>query len=416
MAGMTRTEALPYLEEIYIKNALLDTLTFRKRPFLGILEKSESQAGGEWIRVPVKYVDPQGRSVTFSNAQGNGTPTKRKAFQVTYRSNYAVASVDGDVIDDAKGNSVMIMDALTDEMNNAIDNLSNDVATEAFHSLGGARGQISAGSNVGTATITLATIEDVINFEVGQLLQASAGTGDAAADSLRSAGATVTLTAIDRLAGTLTASGNWSAGIAAVAAGDYLFVQGDFKGKMAGLNSWVPAAAPSGGESFFGIDRSVDTRLGGLRLTTAVGSIDQVLIQAAGIGNRFRAQFDLGILNPIKYAELTLALQSASRYMRPVTVQGSGDAAAFGYDAIVLDTAAGSIPFISDPSCDSATAWLLQSDGWKLRYSGNKFIRIIDDDGNETLRSATADSFEFRVKCRGNLCCYSPGHQMRVAV
>lgn len=416
MANMTRAEALPYLEEIYIKNGLLDELVYRDRPMLAILEKKESQAGGEQIRVPIKFVDPQGRSVTFSNAQSGQTPSKRRAFFMTYRSNYATAQVDGDVIDDAKGNKVMIMDALGDEIDAAIENLSNDVSTELFRSVGGARGQISATSGVGTATITLSNPEDTVHFEVGQIIQASAGNGDAVADALRNAGATNTLTAVDRIAGTLTGSAVWNVAIGAIAAGDFLFVAGDFKGKLAGFSSAVPATAPTPGESYFGVDRSVDTRLGGLRFNTGTGSIDQVLIQACGVASRFRAKPDLGSLNPIKFAELTLALQSGSRYMRPVTISGSGDAAKFGFDAIMLDTPAGSVPFISDPSNQSDVCWLLRSDSWKLRYSGSKFIRLIDDDGQESLRNATADSFEFRVKCRGQLTCMAPGFNMRVAV
>lgn len=414
MANMTRADALPILEELYIDSGLLDSLVYRDRPLLAILEKKENMAGGEQVRVPIKFADPQGRSVTFANAQGNSTPSARRAFFVTYRSNYGTAQLDGDVIDDAKGNKVMIMDVVSDEMDAAIENLSNDIATELYRGTGGARGQISAGSNVGTATITLTNPEDVIHFEVGMKLTASVANGDAAADTLRSAGATVTLTAIDRIAGTLTASGNWSAGIAAVAASDFLFVQGDFQGKMAGLGAWVPSAAPAA-TAFFGVDRSVDTRLGGLRFTTGTGSIDQVLIQAAAVGRRFKAKPDLGVLNPIKYGELTLARGSLDRNNRPVTVSSAGDAR-FGFDAIVLDTAAGPVPFISDPSCQPDVCWLLQSDSWKIRYSGDKFIRLIDDDGNETTRGASSDSFEFRIKSRGNLCCYAPGHNMRVAV
>lgn len=412
---MTRTDALPILEEMYVSSGVLDELVYRDRPLLGILEKKATQAGGEWIRVPVRYIDPQGRSVTFSTAQTNTSPTTRAAFQVTYRSNYAVAGLSGDVIDDAKGNKELVMDLLSDEMDAAIENLSNDISTELFRSVGGARGQVSSTSTVNTPTITLSNPEDVINFEINQVIAASAGSGDASGDALRNAGATNTITAIDRLAGTLTSAGNWNAAIGAIAASDYLFVAGDFKGKMAGLSAWVPSTAPTS-TTFFGVDRSVDTRLGGLRFTTAVGSIDQAIVQAAAVGRRFKAKFDLGVMNPVKFGELTLALQSQSRYQRPVTVQGTGDAAKFGFDAIVIDTPSGSIPFISDPSSQSDTVWLLQSDSWKIRYSGDKFIRIIDDDGNESLRSGTADSFEFRIKSRGNLCCYAPGHNMRVSV
>jgi hypothetical protein len=412
---MTRADFLPVLEELYVDSGLLDQMVYRKRPLLALLEKKEQQGGGEQVRVPVKYADPQGRSANFAKSQTNSTPSKRQAFFVTYRSNYGTAQLDGDVIDDAKGNKVYIMDAVSDEMDAAINNLSNDVSTECFRGTGGARGTISSGSNVGTASITLANPEDVIHFEVGMKVAASSANGDTSTDVLRNSGATVTLTGIDRINGVLTASGNWSTGIAAVATGDSLFVDGDFQSKLPGLAAWIPSAAPGGSDSFFGVNRSVDTRLGGLRAPSFTGSIDQNLIQAAALGNRFRATFDLGVINPIKFGELTLARGAVDRNMRMVTVQSAGDAR-FGFEGIVLDTAAGPIPFISDPSCQGDTAWLLNTDTWQIRYSNSKFIRLIDDDGNETTRGASTDSFEFRVKSRGTLICKAPGLNMRVPV
>src|SRR5581483_9521973 len=86
---------------------------------------------------------------------------------------------------------------------------------------------------------------------------------------LRSAGATVTITGLNRSTGTLTASGNWTAGIAAVAAGDYLFPQGDYNNVMPGaLGGWL--TTPGGGDSFYGVNRNADvTRLAGLIQTGA---------------------------------------------------------------------------------------------------------------------------------------------------
>jgi len=65
MAFMTRNDALPILEEQYVNSGVLDELVYRDRPALAIFEKKQAMAGGEWIRVPVRYIDPQGRSITF---------------------------------------------------------------------------------------------------------------------------------------------------------------------------------------------------------------------------------------------------------------------------------------------------------------------------------------------------------------
>lgn len=414
MAGMTRTDALPILEEMYINNQLLDSLVFKDRPLLGILEKRARKGGGKHVRVPVKYVDPQGRSATFSMARDGRSASKRKEFQVPYRSNYGVASVDGDVKDDCAGNTVMLTDILGDEMDGAIENLTNDVATELFRNHGGSRGRIDSGQ--GTATVRLQDPEDTINFEVGQRIALSANDGSATAHTLRDSGDYVTLIAIDAIEGDLTADATWSAQITGAAAADHMFVRGDFQSKMSGLDSWCPATDPAPSESYHGVDRSVHTRLGGLRFPSLKGSIDQVLLQAIAIGRRLKAKFDLACLNPIKWNELVMALESTNRRVRYGTVQGSGDAAKFGYDAIIIATATGSIPVISDPFCQVSTGWLLNTEGIVLWYSGRSLVHLIDDDGLPFLRETDNDGFELRAKSRATMAIYDPGHQARVTL
>lgn len=414
MAGMTRSDALPILEEMYINNGLLDSLVYRDRPLLGILEKRARKGGGEHVRVPVKYVDPQGRSATFSMARDGRAPSKRKGFQVTYRSNYAVASVDGDVKDDCGGNAVMLTDVIGDEMDGAIENLTNDVATEIFRNHGGSRGVINSG--IGTTAVTLTDPEDSIHFEIGQRIALSNDDGTDTADTLRDSGDFVSLTAIDALGGVLTADSTWSTTISGALDGDYMFVRGDFQSKLTGLDSWVPLDAPTNGESFLSVDRSVHTRLGGLRFLTFKGSVDTVLLQACAVGRRMKAKFDLAVLNPVKWNELAMSLESTGRRPRMATVQGSGDAARFGYDAIIMATPAGNIPVISDPSCQADVGWLLNTEGIVIWYSGSALVRLIDDDGLPFLRELDNDGFEFRAKSRAAFCVYDPGHQARVAV
>jgi hypothetical protein len=412
MANMSRTDALPFLEEMYVNSGLLKDLVFRNRPLLSILQKSHMlPAGGKYVHVPITYAIAQGRSAGFTNAQTNYKASQGKSFDVTYRNNYQIGAIDGDVITDAQGNTTLFTDALSREMDMVTENLTNDVSYELFGNNGGARGKMTAGSNPGTPTITLTNPEDTINFEVGQVLQTS--TTDGTTGVVKTG--TVTLSAIDRVGGTLTATGNWTAGIATAAASDFIFADGDFGNKMAGLGAWDPATAP-GATTFFGVDRTADTRLGGLRYTTGTGSIDQILIQAAAFGARFGAKFDLGVLNPVKFGDLTTALETQSRRIRRTTVMGSGDAANFGFEALVLDTDRGSVPIISDPSCPVADCRLLNTDGIKLGYSGSSLIHIITDDGNETLRQTSQDGVEFRVKSRGNMLVYNPGHQLYVGV
>lgn len=409
---MIRAEALPFLEEMYIKSGLLNDLLYRDQPLLGILSrKEEAPAGGKYVHVPITYARARGRSAVFVTSQTNYSATKRASFDVTYRNNYQTGYVDGDVISDAKGNSVMLTDALSDEMEMISKNLAEDISLELFGNLGGARGRLTATTAINTAVVVITNPEDTINFEKGDVLKSSATDGTSGAVRAGS----VTLLSIDREAGTLTATGNWNAGIGAIAVSDFLFADGDFGAKMSGLGDWDPAVAP-GATLFFGVDRTLDTKLGGLRYTTGTGSVDQVLLQAIAKGKRFGARFDLCVMNPVKYGDLTQALETQSRRIHRATISGSGDAAAFGYDAIVIDAPGGSVPIIADPSCPVNDCRLLDTDAVKLGWSGDGFCHLINDDGKEMQRSTAADNVEFRMKSRGNMLNYAPGHQMYVAV
>lgn len=90
--------------------------------------------------------------------------------------------------------------------------------------LPGWRAQVDAGT--GTPTITLWRPKDAALFTAGEVIVAC--TSDGVTRGSQRAGS-VTLASVDYVNGTLTATGNWTAGIAAIAAGDYLFKSGEFQ-------------------------------------------------------------------------------------------------------------------------------------------------------------------------------------------
>lgn len=416
MAGLTRSDYVDMLEEMYILPGRMLDMIMRDNAALAILEREQrSLVGGRYVHVPVRYGRPQGRSATFSDAQTNRTPSQIDAFQVTYVSNYGVATIDGDVMDDSGTNVELVADALEYEMDGAIANLRDDLAMSVFRNIGGARAQVHPTTAPSTTTLTLANPEDTVHFEKNMELVASNDDGADSGDALLNSGASATVTGVDRLAGTLTSDSNWTAQIAALGVSDYLFVEGDFANKMAGFDSWAPSAAP-GATAFFGVARNVDTRLGGLRYDGTGLSIDEAILNACARVSLYRSKVTHGFINPIKLNALVKALESSSIRSRTMTVQGSGDAARFGFDAVVVDTGSGSVMMVGDPSCQLNIVWLVDRDAVTLGYSGADFVRLIDDDGNPFLRETSNDGVELRVKHRGNLFTPAPSHIMRVAI
>ncbi len=225
-----------------------------------------------------------------------------------------------------------------------------------------------------------------------------ASENDGPPGSVQDSGASATVTGVDYTAGTLESDSNWTAQMASLDADDYLFVEGDFGNKMSGFEAWVPSAAP-GATAFFGVDRSVNTRLGGLRHTGTGKPIEEAIMDAAAEARRYGAKLDMGFMR-----------------LNRDTVRGSGDAARFGFDALMVPTPAGTIAVVSDPFAPPDVIRIIQSNTWKLYYSGSDLIRVIDDDDNKFMRETSNDGVEFRIKHRGQLTCAAPGHNTRVAI
>ena len=363
----------------------------------------------------VKHIRPQGRSATFSNAQGNAIGSQREGFDVTWKNNYQLAMIDQDVIDDAQGNETILIDHVEEEFDGAMDNMRDDLAMALFRNHGGARGVVSTiGNGSGTNDlITLVDEEDIAHFEVGMEIVWSDDDGSASGHALRSATAS-TIESVNRDAGTLEFDVNTVSTSGAVV-GDYMFVQGDFKNKWSGLDSWVPSAAPGATDSFYTVNRSVDpVRLAGVRYTGTGMPIEQAVIQGAARIRRWKksSHVNLGVLNPLKWAALEISLGDRKRVE---DVPGTGPAAHLGYKAIMLATPAGDVPIVSDPNCQADVLWLLRKESWMVETVGD-MVRILEEDGLPILRQASADGYELRVKSRGNVWCKEPGANGRVAL
>jgi hypothetical protein len=405
--NLSLTDIAPVLEELYFKDNTLEDLMMRENPLLAMLPKSE-QGGGEYRVVPMRYVLAQGRSATFANAQTYSLGSQRKQFQLTWVSNYQVAGIDGNVIDDAAGNKTLVIDHIKSETDAALANMTDDIASNVFRNHGGARGQVAS---ISTVTVTLSNPEDVVNFEVGMEVQGD--TTDGTSGSVHSGSATIT--AIDRDAGTLTTDSNWTSQISSLAANDYLFAYGDFGLKARGLASWLPSTAPTSGDSFLGVDRSVDpVRLAGVRYTGTGMSLETAIVQGCARVRRWKknGRINLAVLNPLNWAKLAISLEGK----RISTVKSQDTKGVFSFDAIMVATPTGDVPVISDPNCQASVCWLLNTDTWCVESVNGPLVRLLDEDGLPFLRQATSDGYELRVKSRWNMYTTDPGANARVAI
>jgi len=372
---------------------------------------------GKYIPCPLVYGTPQGRSATFSNAQGNQTAPYDVSFFVYRASNYQLVTITNELIEATKDDIGAFIDQVKLNMDTGFRNISNDLAHDLFAPATGERGQISS---ISTGVIVLTNANDIVNFEVGMTLVSYSVSGQTPTQSTsaalgyviavnRSAGTvTVSDTSISGSAGTPT---NWSTSF------KYLAVQGDINFtsnglrpgnalKIAGLSYWLPTTAPTSGDSFWGVDRSVDpTRLAGVRFDGSSESIEEALIDAASLVAREGGMPDMCFMNFASYAALEKSLGAKVQY-----VDVKHEEADIAFAGIRVHAPYGPITVIPDRSCQPQTAYLLDLKVWKLRSLGKMpHILTYGVEGLQGLRVGTADALEVRIGYYGNLVCSAPG-------
>lgn len=405
------------LKELYTGDEFMKDLVYKKNPLLALIPKDESPNGfaGKYIPVPLIYGTPQGRSATFSNAQNNQTAPALSSFFVYRVKNYQVVTIENELLEATKDNAAAFVDESKLNMDTGFRNISNDMAADLYGAANGVRGQLAS---ISTGVITLSNAAQVVQFEVGMSLVSFSISGSTYTQSTGAAVGYVI--AVNRSAGTVTVStsqggaaatpSNWSASFPNLGVqGDVVFgtisVQTGFN-KISGLGAWLPTTAPSSGESFWGVDRSVDvTRLAGVRFNGSSESIEEALIDAAALVAREGGQPDMCFMSFASYAALEKSLGSKVQY-----VDVKHEEADIAFAGIRIHAPYGPITVVPDRSCPALTAYLLQMDVWKLRSLGKApHVLTYGLEGLEGIRVGTADALEIRIGFYGNLVCSAPG-------
>ena len=394
--------AAPILKEYYTSQRV-ENMTYKDFPLYAMLPKDKNFYG-KVLPLPIQIGNPQGRSAVFATAQANKTSSVYKDFVLTRVRDYSLASVDNETAEASENEKGAFIKALTREIDSAIESATTSLAWGLYGDGSGAIGTISATGFANTnAFFTLANPDDVVKFEIGQkiVFAAAASTG-----ALR-VGGSLLIAGVNRDTGLITTSAILS-GITAIAAGDYIFTEGDRNAKISGLAAWLPFTAPTSGDSFLGVDRSVDvSRLAGLRFDASALSIEEGLVKGLTRCNREGGKPKVVMANYTDWGNLELALGSKVQYMMS---QASGRAD-IGFEGIQVKTNKGVSNVIADPFCPINYMYGLTMESWKL-FSLKEPIRILDLDGNKVLRDSTSDSVELRVGGYFQLGCDAPGHNV----
>ncbi len=377
----------------------VDNLAYDENPGLALVPK-ETEAGGKYIPIPVQYEVNQGRSATFSNAQGNQTPALLAEFMLTRKTDYDVATIDNQTMEAASSDKGAFLDFSTMLIDTAIQGASISAASALFRDGTGTIGTIATGG-ITSGVITLSNPADVSQFGVNQTLQANSTSGGTPRAALGY------VIARNVMSGTITVASSGLGGAAGSpsgwTAGDSLLVQGDNNGKIAGFPAWLPTTAPGSSDNFYGVNRSSDSRLYGLSYDGSAQSIEEALVDHTMILAREGSSPDHFATNFGSYAALVKALGAKVQY---VDLKGPAD---LSFQGVTIHGARSLIKVVADRSCQAARGFMLKMNTWKL-YSLGQVPKILKyGDGLDMLRVYNADAGEVRVAYYANLGCKAPG-------
>lgn len=402
--GDATVTTLQYVLKTKYDQKKLFKMMYPECAFLARIRKDE-KFGGNNARITLRYGRPQGGSSVFATAQTNKSSSVDAGFLLTRAKDYYVSGISAEALLAADGDENTVFNGLKGEMEGTTIGFARSLALALYGNGGGARGQISASSNTATNQITLAEPQNIVFFEVGMYVQGSAA--DGTSGSLRNAGAHELIAAVDRDAGKLTStSAAWNTTIGALAASDYLFREGDFGVTAKGLRGWLPSTAPTGGDSWFGVDRSVDTtRLAGVRFAASAGAAkEDTLVDCSARLGREGGTPDAVYLHNLDRADIVKNLMGKAQYQM---YEATGDTQ-IAFKALILEGDKGPLRLMADPNCPKGTFFLLQEDTWVAK-SIKALPHLINEDGVNMLRESSADGFEWRYRALWQLGCEAPG-------
>ena len=353
------------------------------------LLKKKVFPGGKYLPLPVQFGNPQGRSRTFGTAQANVGASKVVDFQITLVKDYGVVLFDGMDMKLANGGESSFIDMKSDEIANQIDQVRRNLCISLY---GAGTGQIGTVTAISSLAISVATDAEIRRFEVGMPVSFLDSTGGSAANT--------TVTAVNtngKVFSVASATG--------IVNGDYIYCQGDKDLSIKGLAAWIPAVAPTTGDSFFSVDRSVNaSRLAGHIIDGTAMPIHEALLEGLRKVGEDYGRPDVVIVPFSKFVELEKVLMPNCQF----DLVKAADAV-LGIRSIQITGPNGPVNIIPDSDCPSNRSYVLTMDTWCLYHLNNAPIIIDEEDGNMILRSASADSFETRIKSYANLACNAPG-------
>lgn len=409
----TFTTYAAVLKERYEDSSIVDKLMYSDNVLLSMLEKrGDTGMSGDSLKVPLFYNNAQGVGGTFSIAQTNVSNTKSVAWDMACGEYYGVVHIGDKVMVASRNNAGAYLENKTVEIDSLWETAGESLSLYTWGNGGQAIGQIASIQN--TNDVYLVNESDIQNFEIDMYVTASTADGSDAAHTQIDSNDQTIVTAVNANGGYFTIT---VADLSGLAAGNYLFREGDFFGDQGvivvkGIQSFI--TANDSPPALWGVSANTRAtnpqRLAGCRVPTTQlqgkSYEERIKILLARMAGRYKSKMPTaGFMHPENFQVLETLM--SARGIRPLEDENTQ----FGFTKIDIATGSGRIPIYCDRHCPRDQFFALKVDDFWVS-SMEELVHPQRGDGLEILRRATATDYEYRLisyPILGNRACKNSG-------
>lgn len=405
------------LKQHYAPGVVMN-IAYSENPTWAALGKTDARskmAGGSTYVQPIGTSLVGGGSSTFSTANAfTAGNSNYGAFSVSRASHYRIPKISNELIEATLTGSEDAFEKATTEIDKAIASEANYLNFRAYRSRGGAIGRMT---NTGFAT-TVMTVDDpaaLFAVQAGDVLKLASTDGTSGAT--RAGSLTVSSVQYPSLTGgvvgtaSITLTGNISAGVAAAAANDYIFLDGDFGLAPAGFADYIPDTTGGAATALFGLTRSADTRLGGAIVDGTSQSVYELvtdmLTATSWYGGATRGSRTI-FISPFAVGDLVKQIDGRWGIQQAADMNG-GKTAQVGYRSVEFSMMGLEAQLVIDRMCPVNRLYMVDLDDWTYFHAGAAPAFLLQrQTGNILKPSETIDGWEARIGEYGNFVTKAP--------
>lgn len=364
---------------------------------------------GELFAAPVKHGNPQAGSADYATAFGQASTenSRYKQWQITPKTFWHFADVNGDIVRRGAGVGSFIEPA-TSEIENAKDAIRRIYEIMLFKGGFGDLFRLSATAGVGSATGVALANKFMVRFaELGQKVVFA----DSEGASVLKGTTAIKIVGRHASAGTLdfNIAPNTAGTLAAV--NDFGFREGDRENSatparrvITGMKAWLPSVAPTA-TLFNGVDRTLDDRLGGIRVdANLAGSPEEAFMDAEAAVDAEGGQLSYFVMGRDTFNKLAKSMQNHVEYaeIQPEMGIGIPGFRLRGSDAV----------FYWDSACEEGVSYGYNIEEIEIQYAGADLFYLEQLDGLTYREVSGLDLWRARIVTCSDLIMPAPGHSV----